>query len=123
MIKRLVAIAPFAALLACAGPDDMRQQPVVWSAVYQAPYDVMANCVAIESTGFARAATPLIDAKSKRAEVLVYGSPYGNMIEQFGFQEVNSGTTVAEYRGFLLRSPLSANNVADKRLLQCSRAS
>lgn len=121
-MKRLFAIAPCAVLLACASPDDMRQRPVVWSATYPAPYDLMANCVAVESTSFAKAATPLINARSKSAEVLVYGSPYGNTLAQFEFREAPDGASVAEYRDFFARGRLSADNAADRLLRRCSRS-
>jgi hypothetical protein len=121
-MRTVFAMASCAALVACASADDIRQRPAVWSATYPAPYDLMANCVAVEMTGFAKAATPLINARAKRAEVLVYGSPYGNMLGQFDFRETGDGATSVEYRDFLRRTSLPADNPADKILRQCAKA-
>lgn len=121
-MKTLSAVASCAALMACASADDIRQRPVVWSATYPAPFDLMANCVAVESTSFAKAATPLINARAKRAEVLVYGSPYGNMLAQFDLRETGDGSTAVEYRDFVRRSRLDGDNAADKLLRQCARS-
>lgn len=121
-MKTFFAVAACAALAACASADDIRQRPVVWSATYPAAFDLMANCVAVEMTGFARAATPLVNARAKHAEVLVYGSPYGNMLGQFDLRETGDGVTVAEYRDFFARAPLPADNPADKLLRQCARS-
>lgn len=121
MFKTILALAACAALAACVSPAELRQRPAAWSANYPAPYDAMAHCVALESTGFAKSAVPFVIAKDKRAEVVVLGG-YGETIARFDLRDAGDGVTAAEYRAFFTSGHLSANNPGDRILRQCAGA-
>lgn len=103
----------------CASADDVRQRPVVWSAVYAAPYDAMANCITAASISLYVTATPLIDTRNKRAEVLVH-SMYGQVMGQYDLREVGEGKTEVSVRSAYRRGPAESNNAADRRLSECA---
>lgn len=43
----LSLICGVAAVAACTTVDELRQQPISWTAVYPARFDVLANCLAV----------------------------------------------------------------------------
>lgn len=120
-MKKLLAVAACMALAACVSPEELRQRPAAWSALYPVAYDAMAHCVAIESSGFAKSVVPFVSAKEKRAEVMVLGG-YGETIAQFDLRDTGDGMTAVEYRNLYARGRLGADNPGDRILRQCARS-
>lgn len=83
-----------AALAGCSSVEDVRQQPVAWSASYAVPFDTMANCLATQWLGNYRV-VPSVYARERRADVTIAAS---SVIAEYQIEQTVGDTAEVKWR-------------------------
>ena len=90
--KIFFSLVSFCALAACQSEGQLEQKPPTWTAMYQAPWEAMANCIV------ARSQTPLVTVTptfaAGRAQIITK-NPAGGVLGTFDVRQVSGGATRA----------------------------
>lgn len=96
MNSRIVlGLLVFAALTACESPGQLAQKAPAWTALYQTPWEPMANCIVARSQRPLVTVTPTFTAG--RAEVITKNAA-GAVLGTFEIRQMSSGSTEVSYR-------------------------
>ena len=103
------------ALTACQSAGQLEQKPPTWTAMYQAPWEPMANCIV------ARSQTPLVTVtptfSAGRAQIITK-NPAGGVLGTFDVRQVSGGATEVAYRSIYggpdTDAGSGARNIADR---------
>lgn len=93
--RLILGIAALCALAACQSPGQLEQKPPTWTAVYQAPWEAMANCIVARSQRPLLTVTPTFSPG--RANVVVT-NPTGAVMGTFDVRQLSGGGTEVAYR-------------------------
>lgn len=113
--KIAFSIVSLFALAACQSAGQLEQKPPTWSAMYQAPWEPMANCIV------ARSQTPLVSVtptfSAGRAQIITK-NPAGGVLGTFDVRQVNGRDTEVSYRSIYggpdTDAGGGARNIADR---------
>ena len=93
--KIVFGLVSLCALAACQSASQLEQKPPTWTALYQAPWEAMANCIV------ARSQTPLVTVtptfSAGRAQI-VTKNPAGGVLGTFDVRQVSGNATEVAYR-------------------------
>jgi len=116
MSKRIIlGVTAILALAACQSAGQLEQKPPTWTALYQAPWESMANCIV------ARSQTPLVTVtptfSAGRAQIITK-NPAGGVLGTFDVRQVNARDTEVAYRSIYggpdTDAGGGARNIADR---------
>lgn len=93
--KSTLAVTALAALAACQSVGQMDQRPPTWTAVYQAPWEPLANCIVARSQRPLLTVTPTFSAG--RAQIVVTNAA-GGVMGTFNVRSLTGGGTEVAYR-------------------------
>lgn len=97
MKTRTLCFVLFASTISGCAPSKPLSSPPVWSAAYNVPYTVMANCLAVQRIGgFAGVAR--IQPEAGVATVTLALDDGTQMAINFIVQRTGSGTSIVEWR-------------------------
>ena len=113
--KVVLVVATFLALAACQSAGQLEQKPPTWTALYQTPWEAMANCIV------ARSQTPLVTVTPTfspgRAQIITK-NPAGGVLGTFDVRQVSGGATEVAYRSIYggpdTDAGGGARNIADR---------
>lgn len=98
----------------CTTVDELRQQPVLWTAVYPVSYEVMANCLTlrvVEDAGSGLyTVTPQIYPAARRA--LVTGAAGPRMDTEFSVRQISVTESEVGFRR--VRSAFNNESIVSK---------
>ncbi|MBM3648659.1 MAG: hypothetical protein FJX11_12790 [Alphaproteobacteria bacterium] len=117
--KIALTIIPLIALAACESPGELAQKPPTWTAVYQAPWEPLANCIVARSQRPLLTVTPTFS--SGRAQVVVT-NPTGAVIGSFDIRRVSARGTEVAYRSIYGGPTTDAGGGAKDIADHCARA-
>ncbi len=95
--RMLLGLAVSGALAGCQSPGQLAQKGPAWNAVYQAPYERMASCIADLERGPMTTATPSTYSQERRARVVVT-SPTGSALGEYDIRQISARDTEVTYR-------------------------
>lgn len=108
------------ALTACESPGELAQKPPTWTAVYQAPWEAMANCIVARSQRPLVTVTPTFS--SGRAQVVVKNAG-GAALGSFDIRQISSGRgTEVAYRSIYGGPDTDAGGGAKEIADRCARS-
>jgi hypothetical protein len=116
MNKRIIlGVTAILGLTACQSAGQLEQRPPTWTALYQAPWESMANCIV------ARSQTPLVTVtptfSAGRAQIITK-NPAGGVLGTFDVRQVNARDTEVAYRSIYggpdTDAGGGARNIADR---------
>jgi len=113
--KIAISLVSLCALAACQSAGQLEQKPPTWTALYQAHWEPMANCIV------ARSQTPLVTVtptfSSGRAQIITK-NPAGGVLGTFDVRQVSGGATEVAYRSIYggpdTDAGSGARNIADR---------
>ena len=109
------AVAALGALAACQSQSELAQKPPTWTAMYQAPWEPMANCIVARSQGPLVAVTPTFSPG--RAQIITK-NPAGAVLGTFDVRQVSGNATEVAYRSIYggpdTDAGGGARNIADR---------
>ena len=113
--KIVLSLAALCALTACQSAGQLEQKPPTWTAMYQAPWKSMANCIV------ARSQTPLVTVtptfSAGRAQIITK-NPAGGVLGTFDVRQVPAPPPrwpIAASMAGPTRTPAAAPaNIADR---------
>ena len=116
MISKIVfSLAALLALTACQSAGELEQKPPTWSAMSQAPWEPMANCIVARSQGPLVTVTPTFSAG--RAQI-VTKNPAGGVLGTFDVRQAPGNATQVAYRSIYggpdTDAGGGARNIADR---------
>jgi len=118
MNSRIVfATLALCALTACESAGELSQKPPTWTALYQAPWEPMANCIVQRSQRPLVTVTPTFS--SSRAHVVVSNAA-GAVLGTFDVRQVGRATEVA-YRSIYGGPDSTAGGDARDLADRCAR--
>ncbi len=94
---RLGVLAAVTGVAGCYSVDDVRKQPVSWTATYSAPYNTVANCLAAQYAG-ELSVLPQDYPAEKRANVILTNPSARGAEAEFEIKQVNPTTTEVTWR-------------------------
>ena len=114
-IRIALAVMVLAASTACESPGQLAQKPPTWTAVYQAPWEPMANCIVARSQRPLVTVTPTYSPG--RAQVVVT-NPAGAVLGSFEIRQLSGNASEVAYRS-IYGGPTTdaggdARNIADR---------
>ena len=95
MRKTIFAAFAVSSLVACQSASQMDQRPPTWTAVYQAPWEPLANCIVARSQRPLLTVTPTFS--SGRAQIVVANAA-GGVMGTFNIRSLPGGGTEVAYR-------------------------
>ncbi|WP_020695472.1 hypothetical protein [Reyranella massiliensis] len=95
--RTLLGLAASSVLAGCQSPGELAQKAPAWNAVYQAPYERMANCIADLERGPMTTATPSTYSQERRARVVVT-SPTGSALGEYNIRQISARDSEVTYR-------------------------
>ncbi len=114
----IIALAASAALSACQSPSQFEQRPPTWTALYQANWESMANCIVARSQGPLLTVTPTFGAG--RANIVVKNAA-GGVMGTFDVRQVNGRDTEVDYRSVYGGPNTDAGGGAQEIANRCAR--
>ena len=113
--KIVFGLVSLCTLAACQSAGQLEQKPPTWTALYQAPWEAMANCIV------ARSQTPLVTVTPTfspgRAQIITK-NPAGGVLGTFDVRQVAGGATEVAYRsiygGPTTDAGSDAKNISDR---------
>ena len=116
MNKRIaLGAVAFFALAGCQCAGQLEQKPPTWSAIYQAPWELMANCIVARSQTPLVAVTPTFSPG--RAQIITK-NPAGGVLGTFDVRQVSGNATEVAYRSIYggpdTDAGGGARNIADR---------
>jgi hypothetical protein len=111
-------IAALCALTACESAGDLSQKPPTWTALYQAPWEPMANCIVQRSQRPLVTVTPTFS--SGRAHVVVSNAA-GAVLGTFDIRQVSGRDTEVAYRSIYGGAGSTAGGDARDLTDRCAR--
>ena len=113
--KIVLAASTFMTLAACQGAGQLEQKPPTWTAMYQAHWEPMANCIVARSQGPLVAVTPTFSPGRAR---IVTKNPAGGVLGTFDVRQVSGNATEVAYRSIYggpdTDAGGGARNIADR---------
>jgi hypothetical protein len=113
--KIVLGIAALCALGACQSQSELASKPPTWTAMYQAHWEPMANCIVARSQGPLVMVTPTFSAG--RAQI-VTKNPAGGVLGTFDVRQVSGNATEVAYRSIYggpdTDAGGGARNIADR---------
>ena len=113
--KIVFGLVSLCALAACQSAGQLEQKPPTWTALYQAPWEPMANCIVARSQTPLVAVTPTFSAG--RAQI-VTKNPAGGVLGTFDVRQVSGNATEVAYRsiygGPTTDAGSDAKNISDR---------
>ena len=114
-LRIVFGIASLSLLAACQSASQMDQRPPTWSAIYQAPWEPMANCIVARSQRPLLTVTPTFSPG--RANVVVKNAA-GGVMGTFDIRQASANATEVAYRsvygGPTTDAGGGARNIADR---------
>jgi hypothetical protein len=95
--RTVSSIAALCALTACQSPAGLAQKAPAWTATYQVPYDIMANCLVERERLPWVTVTPSIYPPERRATITVT-APTGSALGVYDIRQVSASATDVSYR-------------------------
>ena len=95
--RTLLGFAASGVLVGCQSPGELAQKGAAWNAVYQVPYQRMANCIADLERGPMTTVTPSTYAQERRARVVVT-APTGSALGEYDIRQISARDTEVTYR-------------------------
>jgi hypothetical protein len=95
--RTVSSIAALCALTACQSPSGLAQKAPAWTAVYQVPYDTMANCLVERERLPWVTVTPSTYPQERRATVAVT-APTGSALGVYDIRQMSGRDTEVAYR-------------------------
>ena len=116
MNQRIVlTLTALLTLAACQSAGELEQKPPTWTAMYQAPWEPMANCIVARSQTPLVVVTPTFSAG--RAQIITK-NPAGGVLGTFNVRQVGGGATEVAYRSIYggpdTDAGGGARNIADR---------
>ena len=113
--KIFLSLVSLCALAACQSAGQLEQKPPTWTALYQAHWEPMANCIVARSQGPLVAVTPTFSPG--RAQIITK-NPAGGVLGTFDVRQVSGNATEVAYRS-IYGGPATdagggARNIADR---------
>ena len=93
----VLGIAALGALTACQSPGGLAQKAPAWTAVYQVPYDTMANCLVERERVPWVTVTPSLYPAERRATVAVT-APTGSALGVYDIRQISGRATEVAYQ-------------------------
>jgi hypothetical protein len=95
--RTVSSIAALCALTACQSPAGLAQNAPAWTATYQVPYDIMANCLVERERLPWVTVTPSIYPPERRATITVT-APTGSALGVYDIRQISERATDVGYR-------------------------
>jgi uncharacterized lipoprotein YajG len=114
----LALLAALPVLAACQSASQMEQSPPTWTALYQRPWEPMANCIVAGSQRPLVTVTPTFS--SGRAQV-VEKNAAGGVMGVFEIRQVQGGATEVSYRSVYGGPDTDAGGGARRTADRCAR--
>lgn len=95
-IRTMSVLGTLALLSACYSAEELRQRPVVWTAVYPAAFDDMVTCLSSPRSGVM--VTPQIYKKDQRAHITSAIMPNGTIASDFEIKALGEHSTEVKWR-------------------------
>lgn len=109
------AIASLAAMSGCQSVSQLDEKPPTWSAVYQANWEQMANCIVQRQQRPLLTVTPTFSAGRAR---IVVTNPTGAVMGTFDVRQIQGNATEVAYRsiygGPTTDAGSDAKNISDR---------
>jgi len=116
--KIVISLVSLCALAACQSAAQLEQKPPTWTAMYQAHWEPMANCIV------ARSQTPLVTVTPTfspgRAQIITK-NPAGGVLGTFDVRQVSGGATEVAYRSIYGGPDTDAGGGAKNIADRCAR--
>jgi hypothetical protein len=106
-------------LAACQSAGQLAEKPPTWTAVYQKPWEPMANCIVARSQRPLVTVTPTFS--SGRAQVVVT-NPAGAVLGTFEIRQIAAGATEVAYRSIYGGPTTDAGSDAKDIADRCARS-
>ncbi len=113
-----LGIAVSCALAGCQSPGELAQKAPAWTAVYQASYEHMANCIAEAERGPMANVTPSTYSQERRARVVV-AAPTGAALGIYDIRQTSGRDTEVLYRSIYGGPGSGAGNGALEKADRC----
>ena len=114
----MLSIAALGALTACQSPVGLAQKAPAWTAVYQVPYDTMANCLVERERVPWVTVTPSLYPAERRATVAVT-APTGSALGVYDIRQISGGDTEVAYRSIYGGPGSGAGGDAQEKATRC----
>lgn len=101
----LSLICATATAVACTTVDELRQQPILWTAIYPARFDVLANCLAVRMAQDFDV-TPQFYLPERRAVLTAASKGGGRMSAEYSVRQISDVDSEVTFR----RQPSAFNN-------------
>jgi hypothetical protein len=104
----------------CQSPGQLSQDAPAWTATYQVPYDVFANCIAESEKQPWKTVTPAIDSRDRRATVTVTAAT-GSALGTYDIRQVSARAIDVSYRSIYGGPGSGAGGDALDKANRCAR--
>lgn len=94
--RTILGIATSCVLMGCQSPGQLSEKAPAWKAVYQVPYERMANCIAEAERGGMVTVTPSTFPQERRAKVVVT-APTGSALGVYDIRQISGRDTEVLY--------------------------
>lgn len=118
--RTAVSFAALGILTACESPAGLSQAAPAWTAVYQMPYEAMANCLVQRSQLPWVKVTPAFYPEQRRATITVT-TPTGSALGTFDIRQISARDTEVAYRSIYGGPDSSAGGDAQNKADRCAR--
>jgi hypothetical protein len=95
--RTVFSIAALCALTACQSPDEFARRAPAWTAIYQVPYDTMANCLVERERLPWVNVIPSTYPRERRARVTIT-SPTGSALGSYDIRQISDREIEVAYR-------------------------
>jgi len=116
--KIVFTLVSLCALTACQSAGQLEQKPPTWTAMYQAPWEPMANCIVAGSQSPLVTVTPTFSAG--RAQIITK-NPAGGVLGTFDVRQVSGRDTEVAYRSIYGGPTTDAGGGARNTADRCAR--
>ena len=114
--KTVFSLLSLCALAGCQSASQLEQKPPTWSAIYQVPWEQMANCIVARSQTPLVVVTPTFSAG--RAQI-VTKNPAGGVLGTFDVRQVAGNATEVAYRSIYGGPNTDAGGGAFEKAKRC----
>jgi hypothetical protein len=116
--KSLLAVVAFLAVTGCQSVSQLDQKPPTWTAVYQANWEHMANCIVQRQQRPLLTVTPTFSAGRAR---IVVTNPTGAVMGTFDVRQIQGNATEVAYRSIYGGPTTDAGSDAKDISDRCAR--
>lgn len=114
----ILAASTLLTLTACQSAGQLEQKPPTWTAMYQAPWESIANCIVARSQGPLVTVTPTFSAG--RAQIISKNAA-GGVLGTFDVRQVSGNATEVAYRSIYGGPDTDAGGGAKNITDRCAR--